>query len=65
MNSEHKEWDVSLNNPQTVIRSVQRTAKVVFEDERSVLIEFVAIHDMHSGGKTPPPRSQPPDTTKK
>ena len=59
-----KERDASVKNLQAVIRSIQKTAKVVFADKPSVLIEFESIREGRHGTKTQPPTPQPTSQTK-
>jgi len=51
--------NASMKNLQSVMFSIQKTAKVVFEKQPSVLVEFGSIHDSHgSGRKKPLPKGQ-------
>lgn len=55
--------DAAVKNLRKAINQVQKAAKVVFQNQPSVLIEFESISDGHGGGKAQPP-TPPADQTK-
>ncbi len=58
------ERDKAMKSLQKAVRRIQKSAKVVFADQPSVLIEFESIHEGRGGGKTPPQAPPSPPTAK-
>ena len=55
--------DATVKDLRKAISEVQKSAKVVFQDQSSILVEFESISDSHGGGGKKPP-TPPPDQTK-